>query len=189
MNKSTSAYEFALEKITLPPTPLVLDLGSGQGTGTAYLSRALSGANIIGLDATYDCLNWETLATGAGHVSFVQGDAREMPLAGERFDALFAVMTFHCLPEPERVFQEMARLLLPGGVLVIADVDGHHWMARPFEWVEHLAISPITRAYTEEAFHQLAIKAGLTHISVYSRPNRKSFMMWFVAYKETDRAT
>ena len=184
MARSTSAYEFALSHVSLPAEPWVLDIGTGQGYGAAFLSRRLPGARVVTLDINLECFRWEKLDIGPRRPMVIQASAPYMPLASGVMDAVMAVMTFHCLPEPQRVLDEAARVLRPGGVCLLADVDGHHWMARPFEWVEHAFISPLTHAYTPEELTSMLKAAGFSSVRIHKRPGKeKGFMMWVVAEK------
>ncbi len=185
MARSTRAYEFALTHLNLPPTPWVLDIGTGQGYGAAFLSRALPQARVVSIDVKMQCLHWDRLEVGPRRPYIVQASAPYMPFAWASMDAILAVMTFHCLPQPQRVLEEAARLLRPGGQLVIADVDGRHWIARPFEWVEHLFISPLTHAYTPEELETMLRRAGFSRVHFHKRPGKeRGFLMWVIAQKE-----
>jgi len=180
--RSTSAYAFGLTHVPdLPPGP-VLDIGAGQGFGAAYLSRALAPRTVVSVDVELQCLKPHQLQFGPVPPRFVLASATHLPFAAQTFALTVAVMTFHCLPQPEQVFREVYRTLRPGGVFLLADVNGHHWMARPFEIVEHLFISPLTQAYTPEDLADLARRAGFATSRVHYRPG-KSFMQWFVARK------
>ena len=184
MARSSRAYEFALERIALPENARVLEIGAGQGYGAAYLSRSLPDAQVFSVDVTTECLKPERLEPGPRPPIFIQASATDLPLAGGCMDAVFVVMTFHCLPQPQRVVQEAARVLKPGGFFILADVNGRHWMKRPFEIVEHLFISPLTHAYTVEELAGLIDRAGLTDFRVARRPGKgRGFMMWAFARK------
>ncbi len=184
MARSTRAYDFALSHLDLRHATRVLEIGAGQGFGAAHLSRALPQAQVFSLDITTECLKPHRLEAGPHPPIFIQATAPALPLASSTMDAVFLVMTFHCLPEPQQVIHEVARVLKPGGVLILADVDGHHWMARPFEWVEHAFISPLTHAYTPEELETLTKRAGLQDFRVVRRPGKeRGFMMWIFASK------
>ncbi len=184
MARSTKAYDFGLGLLDLPPAPRLLDVGAGQGFSSAYLSRRLPEALVVSVDVTLECLKPERLEVGPRPPAFVQATAPRLPLADGSLDAVLLVMTFHCLPEPAQVMAEAARVLRPGGALLLADVDGEHWMARPFELVEHLGISPLTHAYTVDELRDLVRAAGLSEPTVHRRPGKeKGFMLWLVATK------
>lgn len=184
MAQSTSAYDFGLQYLDLPPQPLILDIGAGQGNGSAYLSRRLPEAQVVTYDITMECFSRDKLDFGPNPPWFIQADATAPPLASNSLDAVLAIMTFHCLPQPQEIIAGAARMLRPGGMLLIADVNGRHWMGRPFEIVEHLFISPYTHAYTAEELRALCENAGLTDFTVHQRPDKeRGFMQWVVARK------
>ncbi len=182
--RSTRAYAFGLRQLPdLPPGP-VLDIGTGQGRGAMYLSQTLAPRRVVTIDLVLTCLDAESWHCGPRSPVPVLASVTHQPFASNTFALAVAVMTFHCLPQPQRVFHEVHRVLRPGGVFLLADVDGRHWMARPFEIVEHLFISPFTRAYTPADLDALARQAGFADTRHYWRSaQRRGFMQWLVARK------
>jgi len=191
MAHSTRAYAFILEHIHLPPDAVILDLGAGAGHGTAFLNQSLPDARIIGLDINYGPAMDKVPPAhrdGEGAPRYVQASAPHFPLADGSLDAVMAMMTFHCLPQPQQVLDEAARALRPGGALVIGDVNGEHWMGRPFEWIEHRFISPYTHAYTAGELEAMMAAAGLGDFTLLHRPGKEEgFMQWCVGYKGAQR--
>jgi ubiquinone/menaquinone biosynthesis C-methylase UbiE len=182
--RSTRAYSFALSHLSLPPSARLLDIGSGQGYGSAFLSRAFPEARVFGTDISFECQEGAHPQYGARLPHYIQANAPFFPIKDNSLDAVFIIMTFHCLPQPERVISEIARTLCPGGTLILADVNGSHWMARPFEWFEHLFIGPLTRAWRADELRALAEKDGLTEIRIHHRPGKENgFMQWLIARK------
>jgi len=179
MARSGRAYAFALDNLLdVAAQSTVLDIGTGQGFGSAYLSRHLPDCNLLSLDITHDCLKKDKLKFGPRLPHFLLADGRQLPLTSNCLDIVFMVMTFHCLPDPREVIHEIVNALKPGGSLIIADVDGEHPMAPFFELLEHIGISPLTHAYTRSELRFLFEDAGL-QFEVHKRPNRKNgFMMW-----------
>ncbi len=100
----------------------VLDVATGGGhTALAFAPHA---GEVVALDLTQamlDAAARHVSARGATNVSFRLGDAERMPFAGAEFDVVAARYAPHHFPQPERFLAESARVLRPGGRLVIFD--------------------------------------------------------------------
>lgn len=93
----------------------VVDVGGGTGRA----ARELSAPERLVLDASAPMLRE---ARGHG-LDCVQGDASTMPLADESVDAVTVVDALHHMADADAVISEAARILRPGGVLVIREFD------------------------------------------------------------------
>lgn len=107
----------------------VLDIGSGLGLPAIRLARA-TGAEVVGISTSAGHValaNDRARDEGlAGRVRFAQADALELPFPAESFDAAIAIESFIHLPR-EVAYQQLHRVLRPGGVLVVED----HYAAGP----------------------------------------------------------
>ena len=109
------------------PNERALDLGTG--TGTIARAMAARGARVVGLDPDPDLLaEARRLARAAGvAVRYVVGRAERTGLPDADMDVVFAGQCWHWFDRPAEA-REVARVLIPGGALVIAHFD---WLPLP----------------------------------------------------------
>lgn len=94
----------------------VLDIGCGDGTLAAELARA--GARVTGLDPDAAMLR----VAAARDIALVQGRIEALPFATARFDLVTAVTVLCFVHDEATAWREMARVLRPGGALVIGEL-------------------------------------------------------------------
>mgnify|MGYP001176588963 CR=1 FL=1 len=104
----------------------VLDLGSGAGND-CFVAYALTGdtGKVTGLDFTDEMLekagrNLRKL--GYKNVFFVKGDIEAMPLPDNHFDVVLSNCVLNLVPDKNRAFSEIHRVLKPGGHFCVSDV-------------------------------------------------------------------
>lgn len=108
----------------------VLDLGGGTGQGV----RALDAPDPIVLDAAGGMVR---RAADRG-LAALQGDAAQLPVAADTVDAVLITDALHHMADQEQVLAEAARVLRPGGVLVVREYDPTTVRGRALAAGEHL---------------------------------------------------
>lgn len=107
----------------LPPGGKILDVPCGTARHAELL--AAQGFTVAGLDISNRVL--EVARTAVPGADFRHGDMRELPWDDASFDGLINVWTafgyFETEAENERVMTEFARVLAPGGVLILDTVN------------------------------------------------------------------
>jgi ubiquinone/menaquinone biosynthesis C-methylase UbiE len=119
MEDTFAPFEAALEAVDPKPRK-VLDLGTGTGEGAFVLARRLPDAEIVGADMAERMLEQARRRMPpelAGRVRFERADASALPYA----DGSFELVT-HANMIP--FFDEMARVLAPGGQALFAFSSG-----------------------------------------------------------------
>jgi SAM-dependent methyltransferase len=104
----------ALDLAGVPSGARVLDLGAGTGKLTTLLCDCF--AEVVAVEPA-DAMR-AVLARRAPRAEVLAGTAQEVPLADASVDAVFAAQAFHWFDD-ERGLAEIARVLRPGGVLVL----------------------------------------------------------------------
>jgi len=110
----------------------VADIGSGEGALTLSLARYCK--EVVAVDVSPRMLmTLEAKADEAGlsdRVRPVEGELENLPLEASEMDSVFLSQSLHHAAQPEIAIREAARVLKPGGQLIVLDLVAHEQ-----EWV------------------------------------------------------
>jgi SAM-dependent methyltransferase len=108
------------------PGDTVLDLGSGAGVDVFRAAKAVGpDGHVIGVDFTPGMVELATTnaaRAGIGTVEFRLGEIENLPVASESVDVVLSNCVINLVPDKERAFSEIYRVLAPGGRFVISDI-------------------------------------------------------------------
>ena len=107
----------------------VLEVGCGRGGGAAFVARHHAPARIIGVDFSPHAVAFCQHRHREANLCFQAGDAERLPFADGSFDAVLNVESSHCYGSMESFVREVARVLRPGGVFLLADLRAVKEMA------------------------------------------------------------
>lgn len=103
----------------------VLDVGSGIGGTSRYLAREF-GCRITGIDLTDEYCRVAamlSLRTGLDRlVDYCRGDATNLPFSEFSFEVMWTEHVAVNIPDKIRFYQEMYRVLKPGGTLAVYEI-------------------------------------------------------------------
>jgi ubiquinone/menaquinone biosynthesis C-methylase UbiE len=125
----------------------VLDLGCGPGYLVVDLAAQAPGLRVTGIDLSPAMLHLarahaQSEGMDAG-VGFKQADAQRIPVPDRSFDLVVSSFSLHHWSDPAAVFDEVARILRPGGSFLIRDLrrdlDLISWM---FLWFARCFLVP-----------------------------------------------
>ncbi len=109
----------ALEQLPIDKNTEVLDLCCGAGQTTEILAQYSD--RVTGLDASPVALT--RAERNVPNAKYIEGLAQNMPLESERFDLVHSSVALHEMnpDELQQIFQEVYRVLKPGGVFAFID--------------------------------------------------------------------
>ena len=117
----------------------VVDLGAGMGSATVEAVR--TGASVVAVDPAPSMrriLRLRRWWPGRTTVTVLDGAAESIPVADGSVDALWTVNTIHHWTDRAKASRELARVIRPGGRVLLVDEDlgdpGHPWHERAKRW-------------------------------------------------------
>jgi len=115
----------ALDLLGLTGDDRVLDIGCGTGVDLAALSQRAGHA--VGIDRSLRMSDTARARIETGAASVAVADGQMLPFASGAFDACWARAVLVHIEHPQRVVAEIARVLRPGGRVVLSEPDhGSH---------------------------------------------------------------
>jgi arsenite methyltransferase len=156
----------------LRPGDVVLDLGSGAGIDLLLSARLVGpGGRVIGVDMTDEMLaraEANIAASGFTNVEVRKGIIEELPVEDSSVDWVISNCVINLSPEKERVFAEMARVLRPGGQMLVSDIVAES-LPPEIRTLPAAYSSCIAGAISEADYLAGLRAAGLTDVDVRDR--------------------
>ncbi len=143
----------------------VVDIGCGTGRHIRHLLER-GAARVVGVDFSFEMLLQATLKFNDCNVQLTQAHMEEIPLQDDSFDLGIVSLALSHVQDIRPTLHEIARLLKPGGKLLITDL---HWSFNSRGWYRtfqtrgsrfrKLAVE--NYAHTAEEYESRLIEAGL----------------------------
>ncbi len=153
----------------LPAGLRILDVGTGNGRLALMLAE--DGAReVVGVDispAMLEMAEYLRISSGspsAQRVSYRLAAAQRIPFRSDVFDAVICRLVLHHIHKPEEVLRELARLLRPGGILILSDLlAADDSVKRATQNTIEARRNPShVAALSADQYRKLVVNAGLT---------------------------
>jgi len=174
------------------PQPVILDVGMGSGLLSLELRRLYPEGTLLGLDPSRSMLRLaEQNFTEAGlsSLGLLQGVSEALPVCSDWLDAVVSRFSLPYWPDPAKSFQEIFRVLKPGGYLVLEALNKEYpaWRLAVLRVLMRLRAAPrnvITYhidayrlAHTREWVEELCQRSGFRLLEAKGRPKDWKFLV------------
>jgi SAM-dependent methyltransferase len=156
----------------LKPGQTVLDLGSGAGRDVFQATEAVGPTgHVIGVDMTEAMLvkasaNAATL--GVNNVTFKKGLIEALPIEADSIDTVISNCVINLSTDKPAVFNEVFRVLKPGGQMVISDVVLARPLPQKVKDNPDLYCSCVGGALLRQEYLDIISNAGFTEMTILS---------------------
>ncbi len=147
--------------LRLAPAITIADLGAGEGLLSQLLARRAKQIWCIDNSPRMVEVGTELAQkNGFANLSYKLGDIENVPLADRSVDLAILSQALHHAQHPQRAIEEAARILKPGGQILVLDLKEHG-----FEKAREL-YADVWLGFKESALHGFLKKAGFEHVEV-----------------------
>lgn len=148
----------------------VVDLGSGPGFDCFLSARAVGEeGHVVGVDMTPEMVERARGAArreGYGNVEFRLGEIENLPVADETVDVVISNCVINLSPEKGRVYEEVFRVLKPGGRVAISDIVEREELPEELRDDPEALAGCVSGAASPEDHGAWLRAAGFEHIDV-----------------------
>lgn len=154
-----------------------LEVGCGSGALSQTILKLAEPAALKGIDHSPDYVALIRQRVADSRASFAVGDAQELPVESEAYDAAVSGLMLNFVPRPHRALAEMARAVRPGGVVAayVWDYAGKMQFMRHF-WNAAVGLDPAAAELDEgrcfplcqpQAMASAFLAAGLAEVETW----------------------
>jgi arsenite methyltransferase len=157
----------------ITPGNTVIDLGSGAGND-CFVARSLTGdsGRVIGIDMTEAMIEkarQNVAKLGFTNVEFRLGDIENMPVDDNTADVVISNCVLNLVPDKQKAFAEIHRVLKPGGHLSVSDIVLQGQLPDEIKQAAEMYAGCVSGAIQMEEYLQIIQQAGLRNVMVQKK--------------------
>lgn len=148
----------------------VVDLGSGAGNDV-FVARAIVGdeGKVIGIDMTEEMIekaNINNAKLGYKNVEFKLGDIEQIPLNDNLADAVVSNCVLNLVPDKQKAFSEIYRILKPGAHFCISDIVLRGELPEGLKKSAEMYAGCVAGALQQDEYLRIIRNAGFRDVAV-----------------------
>jgi arsenite methyltransferase len=149
---------------------VVVDLGSGAGND-AFIARSIVGPHgkVVGVDFTENMVSRardNAQKLGYKNVEFRLGDIEDVPIANNAADVVISNCVLNLVPDKQKAFSEMFRILKPGGHFSVSDIVLLQELPASVKSAAELYAGCVSGALLKNAYVDMIQRAGFSDIEI-----------------------
>ena len=150
----------------------VLDLGSGAGNDV-FIARSLVGetGRVIGVDMTEEMIEKARLnqdKLGYQNVEFRFGELENLPINTNEIDVIVSNCVLNLVPDKAKAFQEMYRVLKPGGHFCVSDIVLNGELPEKLKAAAEMYAGCVSGAIKKDEYLQMLKAVGFIELKINS---------------------
>jgi len=162
----------------LPETARILEVGAGTGANFKFYPKK---SCAVASEISFKML--EIARRKTDNIRIIQADAENLPFAANSFDAAFATLVFCSLPNPEKAFAELQRIVKKDGKIVLLEhIRPNGLLGFIFDFLNFFTVALIEDHFNRRTA-KLAENAGLKILEI----NPKAFGIVNLIVCENDK--
>ncbi len=148
----------------------VIDLGSGAGNDV-FVARALVGdsGKIVGIDMTEQMINKANENNdklGYKNVEFRLGEIEDMPIENDTADVVVSNCVLNLVPDKEKAFAEMYRIIKPGGHFCVSDIVLKGELPEGLKKSAEMYAGCVSGAIQQDDYLEIINSAGFKNVEI-----------------------
>jgi ubiquinone/menaquinone biosynthesis C-methylase UbiE len=117
--------------LDVQPKDSILEIGFGAGATIQQIAVLATEGHVAGVDFSHTMVSAarkrNASAVKAGRVELKYGDAATLPFVDSLFDKVVSIHSLYFWPEPMKAFDEILRVLKPGGRVILTLLPKERW--------------------------------------------------------------
>lgn len=158
------------DAVNLKPGETVIDLGSGAGNDVFIAQRIVGKTGkVIGVDMTQamiDLARENAKKLGYKNIEFRLGEIEQLPIDDNTADVVVSNCVINLVPDKLKAFQEIIRVLKPGGRVGISDIVVTGKLPEKIQSAAEMYAGCIAGALNKDDYLDIVAQAGFSNIAI-----------------------